>query len=274
MNDDEGDARPPRLPTTPNFGSRLLDDFVMGVRFYSRVPVPALPHESPELNRIAMALPFTSLAIGLVPALLLFALPFAGLPSIFAAGLAVVALLVITGAMAEDALADSADGLFGGTTPTRRLEIMRDHTHGTFGVCALVLFLLLRVLALGALAQVSVLAAAGIWLAAMILSRSGALWLTVALPPARSEGMSASVGGVTRLAFVIGAVFAFVLSLLLAVPGAGILALLFTLAAVGGVTIGWTVLCKRLVGGQTGDLIGGLQALLELTALTIFLAFI
>lgn len=274
MNDDEGDARPPRLPAGPDFGSRLRDDLVMGLRFYSRVPIPALPLESPELNRIALALPFTSLAIGLVPAVLLFVLTLIGLPGIFAAGLAVIAILVITGAMAEDALADSADGLFGGTSATRRLEIMRDHAHGTYGVSALVLFLLLRVVAVGAIAALSPLAAAGIWLAAMVLSRSGALWLTVALPPARSDGMSAAVGGVTRGGFIVGAAFAVILSLLLAVPTAGLLALLVALAVLAAATIGWTVLCQRLVGGQTGDLIGALQAVLELSALTVFLIFI
>jgi adenosylcobinamide-GDP ribazoletransferase len=262
------------VPQGPDFGSRLRDDFIMGVRFYSRIPVPVLPHEAPELNRIALALPFTSLAIGIVPAALLVILCFIGVPGIFAAGLATVALILATGAMAEDALADSADGLGGGTTATRRLEIMHDHTHGTYGVCALVMFLLLRVVAVGAIAALSPLAAAGIWLASMLLSRSGALWLTVALPPARADGASAAVGGVTRGAFGIGAVFAVILSILLAVPSAGILALLVTLAACAAVALGWTLVSQRLVGGQTGDLIGALQALLEVAALTAFMIFV
>ena len=37
---------------------------------------------------------------------------------------------------------------------------------------------------------------------------------------------------------------------------------------------GWTTLCRRLIGGQTGDLIGALQALLEIAALTAFMIFV
>ena len=66
--------------------------------------------------------------------------------------LAVAAMVIASGAMADDALADAMDGLFGGQTTERRLEIMKDSRHGTYGVAALALFILLRVTALGAMA--------------------------------------------------------------------------------------------------------------------------
>src|SRR5690606_29583300 len=146
---------------------------------FSRLPTGDLPHERPDLSRMARALPFTSLVIGLPPALLLMTACWLGLPPYFAAGLAVTTMVAATGAMPEDALADSMDGLFGGATIERRLEIMKDSRHGTYGVSALCLYLLLRVLALGAVAAVNPLAAAGIWLAAGIAARSGGLWLSV-----------------------------------------------------------------------------------------------
>jgi adenosylcobinamide-GDP ribazoletransferase len=37
---------------------------------------------------------------------------------------------------------------------------------------------------------------------------------------------------------------------------------------------GWVTLCRRLVGGQTGDLIGGLMALVEVAVLTGFMVFV
>jgi len=39
------------------------------------------------------------------------------------------------------------------------------------------------------------------------------------------------------------------------------------------VIAGWTTLCRRLVGGQTGDLIGALGALVEVAVLTGLLPF-
>jgi adenosylcobinamide-GDP ribazoletransferase len=175
--------------------------------------------------------------------------------------------------MPEDAVADAADGLFGGATIERRLEIMKDSRHGTYGVAALGLYLVLRVTALGSLAAVNPLAAGGIWLAAGVVARSGALWLSVALPAAREGGASASAGRVTRRAFSIGAVFAVGLSFVLAAPFVGVLGLVIALFAAAATALGWTWLCRRLLGGQTGDAIGALHALIEIAVLTVFLAF-
>lgn len=256
----------------PPADAGLIGDVAMGLRFYSRLPIKGA-HEPPDLSRMAPALPFTSLAIGLGPAALLAIGTSAGLPSVFAGGLAVAVLVVLTGAMAEDGLADAADGLFGGHTSERRLEIMRDSRHGTYGVAALCLYLLLRVLAIGAIAAASPLAGAAVWLAAMVISRSGSLLLPLLLLPARPDGASASAGQVSRPSFLIGAGFAAILALLLASPVVGLVGALLALVAAGAVAFICLSLCRRLVGGHTGDLIGAVQALLELGALTVFLAF-
>jgi adenosylcobinamide-GDP ribazoletransferase len=181
--------------------------------------------------------------------------------------------VIITGAMAEDGLADAADGLFGGNSAARRLEIMKDSRHGTFGVAALCLLLLLRVAALAGLVAIHPMIGAALWLTATLLARSGALWLTVALPPARPDGASATAGRVSRRAFCIGGAFAIILGFVLAAPFAGVVGLVVALALIGVICFGWGRLCDRLVGGQTGDLIGALQALLEIAALTAFLIF-
>jgi adenosylcobinamide-GDP ribazoletransferase len=253
---------------------RLIDDLVMGVRFFSRLPTGNRPHERPDLNRIAVALPFASLVIGAMPALLLLGGGLGGLPKLFVAGLAVGASVLVTGAMAEDAIADAADGLFGGTNPARRLEIMKDSRHGTYGVAALCLFLLLRVSALAALAEADPLAAAAIWLGVTLMARSGALWLSLTLPAARPDGISATAGRVSRPAFLMGILFALILGLMLTAPAAGLVGFVMAAALVALLAWGWGEFCKQMVGGQTGDLIGALQALLEVAALAAFLMFV
>lgn len=272
MNDERPAANRPRQDNgREHAGSRLRADLVMGLRFFSRLPTGDSQHEKPDLSRMALALPFTSLVIGVLPAFVLMGACWLGVPSFFAAALAVSALVLATGAMPEDALADAADGLFGGATVERRLEIMKDSRHGTYGVAALCLYLVLRVTALGSLAAINPLAAGGIWLAAGVLARSGALWLSVDLPAVREGGASVSAGRVTRRAFIIGAVFAAVLSFVLAGPFVSVLGLLLGLLAVAGTAWGWTWLCRRLLGGQTGDVIGALHALIEVAVLTMFL---
>lgn len=267
------EAIEPSRPGIRPGGIGLTDDFIMAVRFFSRLPTGSIPHQKPELNRIAMALPLASLAIGVGPALLLLGGGLVGLPGYFAAALAVGAMVLVSGAMAEDALADAADGLFGGQSPARRLEIMKDSRHGTYGVAALCLFIMLRVTGLGAVAASSPLAAAAIWLAASIAGRSGALWLVVALPAARPDGLAATAGAVSGRSFAVGAVFAVLLLFVLGGPATNLLALGLAIAAALAVMAGWSALCRRLVGGQTGDLIGALGALIEIAVLAALLPF-
>ncbi len=260
------------MATSPH-GPRLMDDFVMGLRFFSRLPTGDSEHEAPSLSRMAPAMAFSSIAIGFLPALVMAGLAWLGAPALVAAAIGVGLMVIVTGAMPEDALADAADGLFGGATVERRLEIMKDSRHGTYGVVAIALYLILRVASYGALVAVNPLAAAGVMLATSILARSGALWLSVALPNAREGGASQSAGRVTRQTFAIGAAFAIVLTFALAGPFAGILGVAFALLAAGVTAVAWVWCCRRLVGGQTGDLIGALHALIEVAALTMFMIF-
>ena len=271
---DNGPAPAPGPGPLPPEGPRLLDDFIMGMRFFSRLPIGETPHETPDLSRMAAAAPFVSLAIAFLPALGMAGLGWLGVPGLFAAAIGVALMVAITGAMAEDALADSADGLFGGSTIERRLEIMYDSRHGTYGVAALALYLIIRVVAYGSVAASNPLAAGALMLAIAVLSRSGSLWLSLDLPNAREGGASASAGRVTLPGFAIGAAFAVVLTFALSGPFVGILGVAFALLAAGATALGWAVLCRKLIGGQTGDLIGALYALIEVAALTMLMIFV
>ena len=71
------------------------------------------------------------------------------LPYPVAVGLAICSRILITGALHEDGLADFFDGFGGGGTDRQRiLDIMKDSHIGTYGVLALMLYLLLLFLAL------------------------------------------------------------------------------------------------------------------------------
>jgi adenosylcobinamide-GDP ribazoletransferase len=145
----EPDAAPvqPAMPAlTP---ARFALAVARCVRFYSRLPMPAIPgeadpHAIPDFRIEPVGLPVAAMIIAL-PAVLVTALAFAvRLDPVLVAALAITALVITTGAFHEDGLGDSADGLFGGHDPERRLEIMKDSRIGTFAGCALVLSLLLR----------------------------------------------------------------------------------------------------------------------------------
>jgi len=137
---------------------QLAADLRAGVLFCTRLPVPAVATiTGTDIARAGWALPVAGAIVGLIAALVYGLARLADVPPFPAAGLTVVASLVVTGCLHEDGLADLADS-FGASARERKLEIMRDSKIGTYGVCALFMSLLLRSAALASIAD-SLLAA-------------------------------------------------------------------------------------------------------------------
>lgn len=224
------------------------------VAFLTRVPVGSV---RPDLARSVPWFPVVGLAIGAVVGGVYVAAAFV-LPALVAAGIAVLAGVLVTGALHEDALADTADAL-GAREPGDALRIMKDPTHGTYGIVALVLSLLLRS---GAIAELHV-TALGVLPAAHALSRGASVVLLGTVRPANAGGLGASYAAVVsrRRAAVTGVVAA-----VLATAAGGP----WTLAGVAAVTlvtgaVGW--FSVRRFGGLTGDVAGAVQQLSELVIL-------
>lgn len=250
---------------------RLIENIVMGVRFFSRLSISRKPHEAPSLKRMALMLPIAGLIIAIFPFLLMVGFGFVGGSTLFAAAIGVAAYVMVTGAMHEDGLADSADGLFGGSSPERRLEIMKDSRVGAFGVMAIALSLILRIIAIDALLQLDVLHGALLWVVATIGARSGALWLSYLLPLARADGLSSQSGRPGLFGLIGGSLIAFEFIFAafawLNDPFIAVMTLPIAVIAI----VGFGQYCQRKVGGQTGDLIGALQQILEIAFLASFM---
>jgi adenosylcobinamide-GDP ribazoletransferase len=75
-------------------------------------------------------------------------------------------------------------------------------------------------------------------------------------------------------AFAIGAVFAAAFLFVLGGPATSLLGLVVALFLAVLVIAGWTALCRGMVGGQTGDLIGAAGALVEIAVLGSLLPFV
>lgn len=241
------------------------------LRFWSRLPVPSLPgetdsHALPDFRAVPRALPFAALVIALPAAAVTLGAGMAGLGGLVVAVLALTALALTTGAFHEDGLADSADGLFGGHTPERRLEIMKDSRIGSYGALALGLSLLLRASLIAMILDRSgAVAAAAAVLAAAPWSRAEGLFLLATQPAARSTGAAASVGQPTvvtaRIALALSLFLATGIALAAQLPVAG---LLIGFALAHGATAVLSRLARRLIGGQTGDILGAAQQLAEI----------
>jgi adenosylcobinamide-GDP ribazoletransferase len=181
-----------------------------------------------------------------------------------AAGVLGLAALM-TGGLHEDGLSDTADGLFGGWTKERRLEIMKDSRVGSYGVLALVLVTLARWSAL-----TTVLAAGGLWglIAVGALSRAPMGLVMSALPNARGGGLSHATGRPSAAIALAGAGVALVIAVLFA----GWVAL--PMLALAALAVGLLARsAQRRIGGQTGDILGATQQLAEAAALAVLAAY-
>ncbi len=176
------------------------------------------------------------------------------------AALVIATQIALIGALHEDGLADTADGLWGGHDPVRRLEIMKDSHIGSYGVLALILALILRWTALTALIGAGGLFAPLIAVAA--LSRAPMAVLMATLPNARGAGLSSNVGAPPRDTALLAVVTALLVGLL--TIGWSVLALAVWIAlAVAALAL----IARAKIGGQTGDILGASQQIAEIAAL-------
>ncbi len=238
-------------------------EVIVALALLTRLPLPHAPAAAfARQAQAAWAFPLAGLAVAGIAAVVGWLCMAAGLPVPVTAGLMLVALVVTTGAMHEDGLADTADGFWGGFDPARRLEIMKDSHIGTYGVLALGLGVGLRWMALSATLAMGV----GPMVAAVVLSRGLLPALMAWMPHARRTGLSHQVGRPSR-AVALGALgLAVVLALVVA--GWGVIwALVLAVVAVGALA----ALARAKIGGQTGDVLGAAQQVAELVILLVLM---
>lgn len=169
---------------------RPIREFLGAVQFLTRIPLPQRWLGEIALAQAAPYFPLVGVLLGLAGAGVDVALR-AHLPATGAAAVSVALLIVITGALHEDGLADTADGFGGGTTADRVLGIMRDSRIGSYGAIAIALSLLLRIAFIATLPKGDVFA---YFVAAEALSRWSVLPLAAFLPSARQGGESSGQG--------------------------------------------------------------------------------
>jgi adenosylcobinamide-GDP ribazoletransferase len=244
--------------TNRDTASLVLADLAAAFSLLTRLPVTMREAPSP---RAAWAWPVVGAAVGALAALVTSAALWLSLPAGVAAALALLTGALLTGGLHEDGLADTADGLLGGQTKERRLEIMKDSRIGSYGTLALLLMTLIRWSALTALITAGPHWAALI--AAGALSRAPMAVLIATLPNARGTGLAHLTGQPPRSAVIaalaIAASFAFLSTGLTFIPMA--LAAAATTALLARAS-------QKRIGGQTGDILGASQQLAEAAVLS------
>ena len=237
--------------------SHRLAEMQMAVLLLTRLPFGRLREPAPSIGAAAWAFPLAGLAVGLFAGGVMWAALTLGLSPPIAAGLALAAQVIATGALHEDGFADICDGFWGGISQERRLQIMRDSRIGSYGSIGLILLLGLRWLGLAAVAEDHAVAAL---VAVAMASRVAPVALMRWLPAARIDGLGAQGKGVRTGSVVVAALLGG-LPMLLLPGGWGALAVAALLVAV------LARIAKAKIGGQTGDVLGAGQQVAEVALL-------
>lgn len=245
---------------------RIAADIAACLGFYSRLPVARLHLPEVKFAEAQWAAPIAGAVIGALAGAAYGLTTWLSLPPMLAAALTLGFVLLVTGSLHEDGVADVADAFGGGHTRERKLEILKDSRNGTFGVVALVMTLLARWAAMASIG--------GPWPAfvALIGAHAASRALLPAMmnlvPPARPTGLAAGIGKVPGNEMLV----ALALGMAALLPlGAG--AAIASVACLAILFLVMKRLTERQIGGQTGDVLGALQQGGEIAALFVAAAY-
>lgn len=238
---------------------------VLATGFLTRLPVPAVAATPPRLAASLRWYPLVGALVGTLAAGALLAAA-ALLPMPVAVVLALGFAILLTGALHEDGLADTFDGM-GAATPARALEIMRDSRLGSYGALALGLTLALKATTLAAMPL-------GLAAAALVTAHAGSR-LSCLLVIATSRYLrptgagSFTAAGLGRGGLALAAITAAPTLALLPTPGLALAAVLGLAAGHLGARLAF----ERRLGGYTGDCLGATQQIGEAAVYLALLAW-
>jgi len=232
--------------------------FIAALQFLTIIPI-RVKVSAQALRRSISYFPLVGLLIGgmLYGLDLLLSLAF---PSSLVNIFLIIALVIITRALHLDGFIDTCDGLAGGNSPEKRLEIMRDSRVGGFGVAGGCCLILLQYIALTVLPEEQ-------RLEALLLMPTLARWTMVyaifAYPYARKQGMGKVFQEGSKLPWLaIATAIALAASTaLMRLEGLAVMAASLFIAMLAA-----TFLSRRL-GGLTGDTYGAINEVVGVSVL-------
>jgi len=232
--------------------------FLAALQFLTAIPITGLKFSQRDIARSSAYFPLAGAVLGLCllgannALSYLFPEPLTNLCLVFV-------LIILTGGLHLDGLADTLDGLGGGKDKQRMLSIMRDSHKGTFGVIGIIGAILFKVFALSAIP----LSMKGSCLFIFpVLSRWSMTIPMMLYPYARSEGKAKLfIDGMNMKIFLWASIFA--LSLAAAANWLGIAIMLI----VAAFTLLSSQFISKKIGGMTGDTLGAINELNEIVVL-------
>lgn len=244
-----------------------INIFLTALMFYTRIPVKwDIQYSSENLNKATRYFPLMGVIVGGIGALVFWASSFL-FPTIIAAILSTAATIFVTGSFHEDGFADFCDGFGGGLTPEKIITIMKDSRIGTYGAVGLLLLLLTKISSINA---VEIQNIPLLIIVAHALSRIFPVLVIFTSSYVRDDVTSKikPIGKKGSITDLISAI----------IFGTGVLFLfpwLFTVIVIP-ILLLFTFVFRRYIvkkiGGYTGDCLGALQQICEVSIYLCFVA--
>lgn len=236
--------------------------------FLTRIPAPSWPKASSyKISECSWGFPIAGVLIALAGGIAFSVCTWLGLPSFVSGLVAIATMTLTTGALHEDGLADFVDGVFGGDTPNKRMEIMSDSRIGVFGTISIIFSFACRASLITAIEKP--LLVLGALTAAAAISRAIMPVIMAFSEPAKATGI-AFEGGKPGLNDWCGGLALAVLIVILSAPAAWLMCLIASV--LGAFIMFW--ISEKKIQGYTGDSLGASQQMSELLALAAITSFI
>jgi adenosylcobinamide-GDP ribazoletransferase len=237
-----------------------MTSFLLALQFLTIIPVRVRHFQAEKMARAAICFPVVGCLLGIFLSLLYYASLGWGFSSLTTAAVCVITLIVLTGGMHLDGLADTIDALAGSKDRDARLAIMRDPAIGALGATGLICAIILKIVVLAELPQ----QLAPIALIPMTtFSRWSQVLVMTCFPYARQKGKASVFSqGMSRRLFLAATMLALIPAIFFG-PAKGIL--VFCLAGCFSYIFAKSI--DRPIHGYTGDTLGAGSELTEIFVL-------
>jgi len=130
----------------------MIKRFLLSLQFLTILPVSLKKASDEEISSSCIFFPATGALIGLILWSMSSAVSTLHLDPCLAAAITITTLVIITGGLHLDGLADTFDALAAGNDKSARLDVLRDSSIGTMGALALISVIILKILLLSEIA--------------------------------------------------------------------------------------------------------------------------
>ena len=121
----------------------MIKSFILSLQFLTRIPINIpIDFNKENLRRSTFFFPLVGAILGALSGIVYYLFAFINME--IAALMTVISMIILTGGLHLDGLADTFDGFMSNTEREKTLDIMKDSRVGAFGVIALILNILLK----------------------------------------------------------------------------------------------------------------------------------